>query len=173
MEQNKKTITAQQAKHNQLLEKTSFKRLFRKNIYLLLTAAWLVTISFIIDNYWAGNSSLKAVQTQIEIDIQNKEIDFVKLLKDSSLVSSMDNKAFEEPALLRAGNSGSVYFAVNGLTYGPAAPGAQVVKNVVLSPEALTAAYALAEPTGDVDLARFVSIDATVLIETPTLIPSN
>ncbi len=79
----------------------------------------------------------------------------------------------EEPALLRAGNSGSVYFAVNGLTYGPAAPGAQVVKNVVLSPEALTATYTLAEPTGDVDLARFVSVDATLLIETPTIIPSN
>ena len=45
----------------------------------------------------------------------------------------------EEPAVLRAGNSGSVYFAVNGQTYGPAAPGAQVVKNVALSPEALTA----------------------------------
>lgn len=75
----------------------------------------------------------------------------------------------EEPAVLRAGNSGSVYFAVNGVTYGPAAPGAQVVKNVVLSPESLTAAYALAEPTVDVDLARFVSVDAGDLID--TLVP--
>lgn len=74
----------------------------------------------------------------------------------------------EEPAVLRAGNSGSVYFAVNGVTYGPAAPGAQVVKNVVLSPESLTAAYALAEPTVDVDLARFVSVEPGDLIETPS-----
>ena len=79
----------------------------------------------------------------------------------------------EEPAVLRAGNSGSVYFAVNGVTYGPAAPGAQVVKNVVLSPESLTAAYALAEPTVDVDLARFVSVEAGDLIDTVVPAPSE
>ena len=79
----------------------------------------------------------------------------------------------EEPAVLRAGNSGSVYFAVNGVTYGPAAPGAQVVKNVVLSPEALTAAYTVAEPTVDVDLARFVSVDASDLIDTVVPPPSQ
>ena len=79
----------------------------------------------------------------------------------------------EEPAVLRAGNSGSVYFAVNGVTYGPAAPGAQVVKNVVLSPESLTAAYALAEPTVDVDLARFVSVEAGDLIDTIVPAPSE
>ncbi len=64
----------------------------------------------------------------------------------------------EQAALLRAGNSGSVYFAVNGQTYGPAAPGAQVVKGVALSPEALTATYALADLSGDSDLARFVAV---------------
>ena len=64
----------------------------------------------------------------------------------------------EEPAVLRAGNSGSVYFAVNGQTYGPAAPGAQVVKNVALSPEALTATYALADLSADPDLAAAVAV---------------
>jgi hypothetical protein len=64
----------------------------------------------------------------------------------------------EAPAVLRAGNSGSVYFAVNGQTYGPAAPGAQVVKNVALSPEALTAAYQLADLTVDPDLAALVAV---------------
>lgn len=56
--------------------------------------------------------------------------------------------------VLRAGNSGSLYFAVNGQAYGPAAPGAQVVRNVALSPEALKAAYALADCTRDPDLTR-------------------
>ncbi len=69
----------------------------------------------------------------------------------------------ESPPVLRAGNSGSVYFAVNGQTYGPAAPGAQVVKNVALSPEALTQAYALADLTSDADLGRFVTEVAEVL----------
>ena len=43
----------------------------------------------------------------------------------------------EDAPVLRAGNSGSVYFTVNGKTYGPSAPGAQVVKNVVLTAEAV------------------------------------
>lgn len=64
----------------------------------------------------------------------------------------------EKPAVLRSGNSGSVYFAVNGQTYGPAAPGAQVVKNVALSPEALTGKYAVADLSGDADLARLVNV---------------
>ncbi|MCF8486748.1 MAG: DUF4115 domain-containing protein [Rhodobacteraceae bacterium] len=68
----------------------------------------------------------------------------------------------EEAPVLRAGNSGSVYFAVNGQTYGPASPGAQVVKNVALSPEALTGKYAVADLTRDADLAAFVAVaDAT------------
>ena len=64
----------------------------------------------------------------------------------------------QEAAVLRAGNSGSVYFAVKGQTYGPAAPGAQVVKNIALTPEALTAAFAVADLTGDADLARYVTV---------------
>lgn len=64
----------------------------------------------------------------------------------------------EEPAQLRAGNSGSVYFAVNGKAYGPAASGAQVVKGVKLSPEALTGKYALADCAQDADLSRVASV---------------
>ncbi|MDR5654522.1 helix-turn-helix domain-containing protein [Ruixingdingia sedimenti] len=64
----------------------------------------------------------------------------------------------EKPAVLRAGNSGSVYFAVNGETYGPAAPGAQVVKNVALTPEALTSSFALADLSRDPDLARVIAV---------------
>lgn len=64
----------------------------------------------------------------------------------------------EAPARLRAGNSGSLYFAVNGETYGPAAPGAQVVRNIALSPEALKERYELADLSRDPDLARIVAL---------------
>ncbi|QUS35089.1 helix-turn-helix domain-containing protein [Falsirhodobacter algicola] len=66
----------------------------------------------------------------------------------------------EEPTRLRAGNSGSVYFAVNGQTYGPAAAGAQVVKNVNLTPESLTETFAAAKPDRDADLARILTAEA-------------
>ncbi|WP_126976711.1 helix-turn-helix domain-containing protein [Frigidibacter oleivorans] len=66
--------------------------------------------------------------------------------------------AMEEAPLLRAGNSGSVYFAVNGQTYGPASPGANVVKNLPLSVDSLTGSYQVADLAADPDLAKVVAV---------------
>ena len=74
----------------------------------------------------------------------------------------------QEAAQLRSGNSGSIYFVVNGQTFGPAAPGAQVVKGVSLASEALTTTFALADLSGDVDLAQYVTVaDASVPVASP------
>ena len=62
------------------------------------------------------------------------------------------------PAMLRAGNSGAVYFAVQGRTYGPAAPGAQVVKQIPLTAEALTERFPVADPAQDSDLAQMILV---------------
>lgn len=64
----------------------------------------------------------------------------------------------DEPPLLRAGESGAVYFAVNGQTYGPAGPNGSVTKNITLTPDALTGRYAAADPATDADLARAVAV---------------
>jgi cytoskeletal protein RodZ len=74
----------------------------------------------------------------------------------------------ETAALFRTGNSGSIYFVVDGLTYGPVAPGAQVAKDIQLSPEALTQSFAQADLTQDEDLARFATADATSVLPAPT-----
>ena len=75
--------------------------------------------------------------------------------------------SLEEPPILRAGNSGSLYFGVNGQTFGPAAPGAQVVKNVDLSPEALAQNFAVADLSADPDLAAIVNVaEATGVVAT-------
>jgi cytoskeletal protein RodZ len=64
----------------------------------------------------------------------------------------------EEPPLLRAGNAGSVYFAVNGQTIGPAGNGPDVVKNLDLSASSLIASFEAADPAADADLARFFAV---------------
>lgn len=64
----------------------------------------------------------------------------------------------QEAAQLRSGNSGSIYFVVNGQTFGPAAPGAQVIKGVVLASDSLTAAYTVADLSGDADLAQYITV---------------
>ena len=67
----------------------------------------------------------------------------------------------ETAAVFRTGNSGSIYFVVDGVTYGPVAPGAQVIKDIALSPEALTQNFAQADLTAYQDLANFATADAT------------
>ncbi len=64
----------------------------------------------------------------------------------------------EAPPVLRSGNAGSVYFAVNGTAYGPAGEGPSVVKNIALSPEALSGAYAVADIEADAALADFIAV---------------
>jgi len=56
---------------------------------------------------------------------------------------------------------------VNGKTYGPAAPGASVVKNVALSTESLTQAYAEANLADDADLAALVNVAEAVEAPAP------
>lgn len=73
----------------------------------------------------------------------------------------------ETAAVFRTGNSGSIYFVVDGVTYGPVAPGAQVVKDIALSPEALTQTFAQADPTADEDLAKFATADASDVVPAP------
>jgi len=64
----------------------------------------------------------------------------------------------EAPPVLRAGNSGAVYFLLDGTAHGPASTTRQVVRNVVLSPEALAGAYAPADLARDADLSRLVEL---------------
>ncbi|MEM8958472.1 MAG: DUF4115 domain-containing protein, partial [Pseudomonadota bacterium] len=72
----------------------------------------------------------------------------------------------EAPPTLRAGNSGSLYFAVNGQTLGPAGPGTSIARNVSLGASDLTAAYAPVDLTADPDLARLAEL--VVGSETPS-----
>lgn len=63
----------------------------------------------------------------------------------------------EQAPIMRSGNAGSIYFAVNGTAYGPAGDGATVVKNIALSQDAVRETFALADLEGDADLATVVA----------------
>jgi hypothetical protein len=64
----------------------------------------------------------------------------------------------DAPPLLRSGNSGSLYFAVNGVTLGPAGQGASIVRDVELSADALSANYAMADAASDPDLPEVAAL---------------
>jgi signal transduction histidine kinase len=65
----------------------------------LVTAAWLVTISFIIDNYWSGISTPAAIQKTLQSNIESKEKDFDNFCSDSALLNQLINHQYDESAL--------------------------------------------------------------------------
>jgi len=72
----------------------------------------------------------------------------------------------EDAANIRVGESGAIYFVVNGQTYGPAGSNGAVTSNLALSSDNLTTAYQVADMTTDNDLAR-VFAELTLAPETP------
>lgn len=71
----------------------------------------------------------------------------------------------EEPATLRVGESGAVYFAVNGTHFGPAGPNGTVTSKLDLSADNLTTTYAAVDLTADQGLAAAVSLVAEIATE--------
>ena len=77
----------------------TFRRFLFKNAYLLLIAAWLVTLSFIVDNYWSANSSIHSVQSKISTYIHKQEKDLKKLSKDTAAIEQIIQGTYTEDYL--------------------------------------------------------------------------
>lgn len=74
----------------------------------------------------------------------------------------------EQPPKLRTGESGAIYFAVNGVAHGPVGSKGAVTKNVELSAQSLGAAYAVADMAADGDLAKMIAVaDASSVVPVP------
>ena len=71
----------------------------------------------------------------------------------------------EEPATLRVGESGAMYFAVNGVHYGPVGPSGVVTSNVALTTQSLTETYEVADLSADTDLAEIVNVAEVIADE--------
>lgn len=79
--------------------KSDFSKFIKQNIYLLVIAAWLITISFIIDNYWSANSNLQTVQNSLTEYVQKAEKDFNKVTSDTAVISSLKKNNYNEDFL--------------------------------------------------------------------------
>lgn len=60
-----------------------------KNGYLIITAAWLYTISFIFSNYFSYNSGPQKVKENLESRIHREELKFKNLIADTALLSQL------------------------------------------------------------------------------------
>ena len=72
---------------------------FRRNSFLLISAAWVLTFAFIINNYWSGSSTSNAGQKAIQkyININQKRIDAFCL--DTSLINTIVKGNYDESFL--------------------------------------------------------------------------
>ncbi len=84
-----------------------------------------------------------------------------------------DVPATEEPATLRTGESGALYFAMSDGCFGPVGARGSVTSNLPLQQAALTELYAPVDPTADTSLSRMFAdlasseIDPAVLAAMP------
>ncbi len=70
-----------------MFSKIAIPIFLKKNLYLLVLAAWLITLSFLINNYWSSSSSLGAVKKEMRSYVQDAEVDFANLVQDSAFAS--------------------------------------------------------------------------------------
>ncbi|MCG7855472.1 HAMP domain-containing histidine kinase [Flavihumibacter sediminis] len=63
--------------------------ILKRNAYFLLAAAWLFTIAFIINNYFAGASSAPYLRDAMEERIQEQENAFDKIATDTLLLKML------------------------------------------------------------------------------------
>ncbi|MEL7257941.1 MAG: RodZ domain-containing protein [Pseudomonadota bacterium] len=78
----------------------------------------------------------------------------------------------EEPSELRVGESGSIYFALNGQHYGPAGPSGQVTSGLPLDAQMLADALQVADINQDEDLLRYVA-ELQGVTEAPVTAPED
>jgi len=96
----------QKGKTNQLI--TSIKYAMFKHGYLIITAAWLYTISFIFSNYFSYNSGPEKVKENLENRIHSEEQKFFRFTDDTTnltrLIFDSSNSVVE--LALEKGKSG-------------------------------------------------------------------
>lgn len=88
----------------------SINNFFGRNGYLLLASAWLFTISFIIDNYWSGTSTINVVQKRIQRDIQSHQKKTKAFINNTALINNIINRSYDDKELTDFVNKDYFFF---------------------------------------------------------------
>lgn len=72
---------------------------FKRNSFLLITAAWLFTLAFIVDNYWSGNSPSNAAQKAIQKDVSSNLIKINSFYQDTAVINKIARGKYDEKEL--------------------------------------------------------------------------
>jgi signal transduction histidine kinase len=83
---------------------------FKRNSFLLITAAWLLTFAFIINNYWSGSSTSNAAQKAIQKNINRNQSSIDAFCLDSSLLNKIASGNYDEHFLNKQVEKGYFIF---------------------------------------------------------------
>jgi len=86
--------------------------------YLIITAAWLFTVSFIVSNYWSYSSSPEKVQAKLQHHLFEKEKRFNEIVSDTALIASLIEDTLSKKAdrtQLFSEEFGLFIFSINDL----------------------------------------------------------
>jgi two-component system nitrogen regulation sensor histidine kinase NtrY len=72
-----------------VIKEGTFKHFIYQHGYLLITSAWLFTLSFVISNYWSYTSSQRAVTRSLQTYVNDAERKVVALSADRSLLAKL------------------------------------------------------------------------------------
>ena len=68
---------------------STLKKAMYRHGYLIITAAWLYTFSFIFINYWSYNASPEKVQSKLSQRIARLEEKLEKLVEDTTSINAL------------------------------------------------------------------------------------
>lgn len=81
--------------------KSDFYLFSRRYFYLLVAAAWLLTISFIIDNYLSATINSSSVKNQVETYIKGNQEKMTEFIRGEKVVQQLAGDSLSEDLLLR------------------------------------------------------------------------
>ncbi|HYF31678.1 MAG TPA: HAMP domain-containing sensor histidine kinase [Chitinophagaceae bacterium] len=80
--------------------KTFLVQSLKKHYYLLIVAAWLLTIAFIVNTYIDSPSSARVVRNSIENFLHSREEDFLDIVGDTAVLRKMVSQEVADEDLL-------------------------------------------------------------------------
>jgi signal transduction histidine kinase len=79
--------------------KSFFIDIFRRNVYLLLTAAGLFISGYLLNLYFSSDASVSVLRKSIQSFLQDRENDFNKVTRDTALLSDLARQSYSRPQL--------------------------------------------------------------------------
>jgi len=76
-----------------------FIDIFRRNIYILLTASGLFLTGYFLNLYFSGETSIRRLRNSIQSFLQERERDFDELAKDTAYVNRLAERRFTRKEL--------------------------------------------------------------------------